>query len=668
MLARCLCRSFKMVLFVVLGAACALPARAALTWLPQGAELQANSYTVSDQLHPAVARDAAGNFVVLWLDKVRGIFVRRFDATGAPLTGELRVDDPPIPASWLARQDLPRLAMDGRNGSFAVIYSSSDGIWFRRFDAIAQSLDRIGLPYNTTGELLLGPDAVYDGAGSLQVVWTATTPSRTLILFQRFDAQARAVGGASQVNQVIAGPRSGLRLAVDPWSSDVLITWVDEREPGNPNIWSRRIDSGGQPRAPELQVDLDDNGNGEAQSAQPLAHGDGGFSIVWNNFLPASPIGPTVEVRAQRFDALGNRLGPDTLVTGVGADTNPPAAVIDPHGNVLVLWPGTDRHTPDLAVLGRLFDPSWQPLTDIFEVNTRFQGDQTQPAVAVDPQGRFVALWAGAEGEIPAPGTPDPEVGSLGIFGQRFIFGGCQAGDTRLCLNGDRFQVEVAWKNPFDGSTGSGHAVPLTDDTGAFWFFGESNLELLVKVLDGRAVNGNFWVYSGALSNVEYTITVTDTIAGRVRTYHNAPFQFSSFADVGAFPASGVAAATAKTAGTLGTLGTVTADAAGASLAVAGHFTVAVQFTDPRTGTPGQATAVPLTSDTGAFWFFDPTNLELMVKVLDGRAINGKFWVFFGALSDVDYTLTVTDTQTGRQKTYHNPRGTLASRADTAAF
>jgi hypothetical protein len=669
MLARGLCRSFKMALFVLLGTSCALPARAALTWLPQGPELQVNSYTVSDQLHPAVASDAAGNFVALWLDKLRGLFIRRFDATGAPLTGELRVDDPPIPASWLARQDLPRIAMDGRNGNFVVVYSSSDGIWFRRFNAIAQALDRIGVPYNTTGELLLEPDAGYDGAGNLQVVWRATTTGRTLILLQRFDAQARPVGGASPANEVIAGPRSRPRLAVDPWSGDVLVTWVDERETGNPNIWARRLDANGQPRSPEFQVDLVNNGNGEAQSAQPLAHGDGGFSIVWNNFLPASPIGPTVEVRAQRFDALGNRLGPDTLVTGVGADTNPPAAVIDPHGNVLVLWPGTDQHSPDLAVLGRLFDPSWQPLTDAFQVNTRFQGDQTQPAVAVDSTGRFVALWAGAEGEIPAPGTPSPEVGSLGIFGQRFTFGGCVPTDTRLCLNGDRFQVEVAWKNPFDGSTGTGHAVPLTDDTGAFWFFGESNLELLVKVLDGRAVNGNFWVYSGALSNVEYTITVTDTIAGRVRTYHNAPFQFSSLADVGAFPAA------ASSVGTVKTTGTVTADAAGACAGAAdalclagGRFRVTVDFTDPRTGGAGRGQAHGLTEDTGAFWFFDAVNLELMVKVLDGRTINGKFWVFFGALSDVDYTLTVTDTQTGHQKTYHNPGGTLASRADTAAF
>jgi hypothetical protein len=56
------------------------------------------------------------------------------------------------------------------------------------------------------------------------------------------------------------------------------------------------------------------------------------------------------------------------------------------------------------------------------------------------------------------------------------------------------------------------------------------------------------------------------------------------------------------------------------------------------------------------------------VKVVDGRAVNGKWWVFYGALSNVEYTVTVTDTQTGAVKTYFNPQGQLASFADTTAF
>ena len=58
---------------------------------------------------------------------------------------------------------------------------------------------------------------------------------------------------------------------------------------------------------------------------------------------------------------------------------------------------------------------------------------------------------------------------------------------------------------------GVGHASPITDDTGSFWFFDAANLELVVKVLDGGGFNGDFWVFYGALSNLEYIITVTDT-------------------------------------------------------------------------------------------------------------------------------------------------------------
>jgi hypothetical protein len=75
-----------------------------------------------------------------------------------------------------------------------------------------------------------------------------------------------------------------------------------------------------------------------------------------------------------------------------------------------------------------------------------------------------------------------------------------------------------------------------------------------------------------------------------------------------------------------------------------------------------------LTGDTGYFYFFDETNVELVVKVLDGRSYNGHFWVFYGALSNLAYTITVTDTQTGEVRTYLNPPGKLASVADTLAF
>ena len=100
-----------------------------------------------------------------------------------------------------------------------------------------------------------------------------------------------------------------------------------------------------------------------------------------------------------------------------------------------------------------------------------------------------------------------------------------------------------------------------------------------------------------------------------------------------------------------------------------GRFKVEVSWTNQHSGNvQGVGQAIPGTDQTGYFWFFSPDNTELVVKMLDGRTLNGHFWFFHGGLSDVDYLIKVTDTQTGVQQTYHNPPGTLSSRGDTTAF
>ncbi len=239
--------------------------------------------------------------------------------------------------------------------------------------------------------------------------------------------------------------------------------------------------------------------------------------------------------------------------------------------------------------------------------------------------------------------------------------GPCVVGPQILCLQGNRFRVSTRWRT--STATGNGTAVPQSDQTGLFWFFGASNIELIVKMIDGRGLNGFFWTYYGGLSDQEYWITVADTQTGDSRTYHNDPGNLCGRGDVNAFAASGSPSTAAPVTAADGTC------APGALCLLGGRFQATVHWTVPGFGAgSGEGTPVPLNDVSGLFWFFDAANIELVVKVIDARTVNGKFWVFYGALSDVQYDLTVTDTATGFSHTYHNNQGNLCGKGDTGTF
>jgi hypothetical protein len=99
-----------------------------------------------------------------------------------------------------------------------------------------------------------------------------------------------------------------------------------------------------------------------------------------------------------------------------------------------------------------------------------------------------------------------------------------------------------------------------------------------------------------------------------------------------------------------------------------GRFRAEATFRTPQ-GQNGQAAAKPLTDDSGYFTFFNPSNVEVLVKVLDACGLNQRYWVFSAGLTNVRVEVTITDTQKGTAKTYTNPQGKAYQPVqDTAAF
>lgn len=103
-------------------------------------------------------------------------------------------------------------------------------------------------------------------------------------------------------------------------------------------------------------------------------------------------------------------------------------------------------------------------------------------------------------------------------------------------------------------------------------------------------------------------------------------------------------------------------------------FPVELEWRDPRSGALRQAGTTQLSRLSSGFWFLQPQNLEVTLKILDGRAINGHFWLFLSGMTHLEFTLRVRHCVDGdppycsEPVEYHSPAGARAHVVDLSAF
>ncbi|MDQ6892553.1 MAG: PKD domain-containing protein [Acidobacteriota bacterium] len=101
----------------------------------------------------------------------------------------------------------------------------------------------------------------------------------------------------------------------------------------------------------------------------------------------------------------------------------------------------------------------------------------------------------------------------------------------------------------------------------------------------------------------------------------------------------------------------ITVTAAGVLRLIGAHpFDLTLSARDPRTGNTG--TGVVLGQNDVYGYFSLPTlsgnagNPEVIVKMVDASGIGQNYWVFYGTMTDLEFTLSVRETSTGIVKTY----------------
>jgi photosystem II stability/assembly factor-like uncharacterized protein len=297
---------------------------------------------------------------------------------------------------------------------------------------------------------------------------------------------------------------------------------------------------------------------------------------------------------------------------------------------------------------------------------TRFEPvlDEVVQALALDPSGRF--LYAGTQ---------------RGVFRLERSFEPCRDGPDRLCLIRAKYQVSVTARDRA-GTPITGRAITEGDSFGYFSFpdvTGDPDFpEVFVKMVNASGqpppYGGHDWVFHSSLTDLDYTVRVLETDTGRVRTYDAGDSESLTCgrADTSAFERDCAAAA-----GSFAASVPPEGIEAGTELSLlSGRFRATLLASDPRTGRTAGGTALAKGDRFGYFslpsFTGDPSFPEVFVKMADATAQpGGYFWVFHTGLTDLDYTLTVTDRVTGAVRTYSGGAtdGTrLCGSADTMAF
>jgi len=230
---------------------------------------------------------------------------------------------------------------------------------------------------------------------------------------------------------------------------------------------------------------------------------------------------------------------------------------------------------------------------------------------------------------------------------------------SHLCLLNGRFRLALFATDPRSGRTAVGNPVPENE---VFGFFSLAELtgstdipEVFVKILDASMLptNPSFWIFYSGLTDVEYTIVVTDTARGIQRQFSKPGYSLCGNVDADAFSLDDLDPAGEMSAEGLSTSSEAEVQpfACGSNslCLLGGRFDVTLSARNPRNGQT--AAGIPVRKND-LFGYFNivaltgnTQNPEVFVKMIDATSVFGKFLFFHGSLTDFDYTITVKDNQ-----------------------
>lgn len=331
----------------------ATPASRVPSGQKNGTEFLINTLTSGNQLVPSVTRLANGNLIVVWVD------------------------------------------FSGQNGSSETAGQLLDG-----------KGNKIGSQFTINSYLLnsqWAPKVIGLLDGGFMVTWHTKndTPSwgdinSTSISGQLFDAAGKPVGGEFLINSQWAGnqeyPSLG-RLA----DGKLIAVWMDQRgDDSGEGIKAQMFTDKGVKLGGEFLVNTTSAGRQSGADIAGLSNGN--FVVMWTDASGTNGEVAGSGIRAQIFNAKGEKVGLEFLVNSVVAGNQYSVSVAAlKYGFFVAAWASevgdlnSDYNTA--SIKAQIFDASGRKVGREFLVNTNTTKNQTVPDITVLKNGDFVVTW-----------------------------------------------------------------------------------------------------------------------------------------------------------------------------------------------------------------------------------------------------------------------------------
>jgi hypothetical protein len=317
----------------------------------------------ASQEHPSISMDAAGNFVIVWDDYRNNnydIYYQRYTSTGGALGVNTKVNDD---VDSVKQWD-PSISMDAA-GNFVIVWiderNADRDIYYQRYSSTGAALGVNTIVNDDAGNAdQIAPSILIDVTGNFVIVWHDFRDTNWDIYFQRFTSTGTTLGVNTKVNDD-AGTEFQFYPSI---SMDVVgnfvIAWQDFRNI-NWDIYYQRYTSTGAALGVNIKVN-DDAGSMHQKVPSISMEGVGNFVVVWidNRYGQTNS-----DIIGQRYFSSGNPNGGNYRVVADGPNYGETSPVVCADNLSIIFSWQDNRRSEGWDIYAKIVSWNWNGVTDV---------------------------------------------------------------------------------------------------------------------------------------------------------------------------------------------------------------------------------------------------------------------------------------------------------------